>query len=338
MKTITKKEVAERAGVSHMTVTRVLNNHSYVTDSARARVMEACLELNYRPNRIASSLRSKKSFAIGVVVPTFRHTFYSRFLDSVEREASVNDYHIITVQTRRQKEKLRNLDWKQLEFLLARQIDGLIMIDSFPSADIIKKLKEEKLPVVFADVPPEDDGFPFVGTADFKGGKIITDYLINKGHKSIAFIGGHAGHYTSEQRLKGCKYSMKENRIPLRDELVLNTDYTTEGGGKAAETLLKSGKRFTAVACANDYIAIGALSAFHSAGVKVPDKVSVAGFTGDEICAFTVPPLTTMVQPIEKIGRKSVEMLLARIEHPERPVERVLIDAELCERESVKGL
>ncbi len=135
----TKKEVAKLAGVSHMTVSRVLNDFPYVSKQAREKVLKACRELNYRPNIIASSLRSKKTYALGVVVPTFRHTFYARFLNQVEEECKKAGYHIIVIQGR--KGLQAQLEWSDFEFLLARQIDGLLIDLELPQ-EILTKLKE----------------------------------------------------------------------------------------------------------------------------------------------------------------------------------------------------
>ena len=333
-KRVTKKEVAKLAGVSHMTVSRVLNNFPYVSKQARKKVLEACRRLNYRPNIIASSLRSKKTCALGVVVPTFKHTFYSRFLNQVEEECKKAGYHIIVIQGRK-AEDLKKLEWSDLEFLLARQIDGLLIDLELPH-EILSKLKKEDIPVVFVDMLPKDNSFSFVGTADFEGGRELANYLVRLGHRKIAFLAGPRGCYTSDQRLSGYKSALLENKITFSEKLVIHTDYQAKGGYEAMLKLLSGKRNFTAVIGANDYIAIGALSACSQKGVKVPEDISVAGFTGDEIGGYTVPPLTTMVQPIEEIGRKAVEMLLAKIRDPNRPVERVLLLPKLLKRNSVK--
>jgi len=152
----------------------------------------------------------------------------------------------------------------------------------------------------------------------------------------MAFLSGPQGRYTSDQRLEGYKSALGENNIPVSEQLILQTNYQTSGGYEAMLKLLSGKRNFTAVIGANDYIAIGALCACGQKGVKVPEEISVAGFTGDEIGAYTVPPLTTMVQPIEEIGKKAVEILLAKIRDPNRPVERVLLSPGLLKRNSIK--
>jgi len=332
----TTTRVAELAGISHMTVSRVLNNSPYVKKETRQKVLAACRKLNYRPNLIATALRSKKSGAIGVIVPTFQHTFYARLLNSIEKKCRKTGYHIITIQGQH-KDQQTFITQNELEFLLARQVDGLL-IDLRLDDDILKRLKKESIPTVFVDVPPKDNGFSFVGTADLDGGKNLTRYLLHLGHRQIAFLAGPKDAYTSERRLAGYRTALIEARINFDKNLVFYTNYTTGGGYEAAKRLLANSAPITAIIGANDYIAIGALSALAENGIKVPQKISVAGFTGDEIGAFTVPPLTTMGQPIEEIGRKAIEILLALIKDPRRPTERILLPATLLKRSSTTSL
>ena len=273
---------------------------------------------------------------MGVIIPTFKHTFFARFLNRVEEECKKAGYHIITVQCRL-KDSEPQIEWSDLEFLLARQIDGMLIVSSL-STEITRKLKKENIPVILIDAIPTDNSFSFVGTADFKGGKELTNYLIKSGHKKIVFLSGPYGCSTSDQRLAGYKSALSENKIPFSRKLISYTDYNTEGGYQAALKLLSGKKRFTAIIGANDYIAVGALSACSQKGIKVPEEISVAGFTGDEIGSYTNPPLTTMSQPIEEIGAKAVEMLLAKIKDPKRPIERILLPARLITRDSVKKI
>lgn len=317
-----------------MTVSRVINNFSCVKEETRQKVLAACRKLNYRPNLSATTLRTKKSGAIGVIVPTFQHIFYARLLNSAEKACRKADYHIITIQGRYKNQEV-SIVQEDFDFLLARQVDGLL-IDSKLEDAIFKRLKKEAIPAVFVDSPPKDNGFSFVGTADFEGGRDLTRYLLKLGHRQIVFLAGPKDAYTSERRLAGFRDALVETRLHFDKDLVFYTDYTTSGGYEATKRLLADFKKsITAVIGANDYIAIGALAALAENGIKVPEKISVVGFTGDDIGAFTVPPLTTMAQPIEETGRKAIEILLSLIKDPRRPAKRILLPARLTERSSV---
>ena len=334
---ITKIDVSREAGVSHMTVSRVLSNYKHVSKDKRQKVLAACKKLNYRPNVAAMTMRNKKSYAMGVVIPTFKHTFYARFLDKLEEEAKKINYHVISVQSKTRNEHNNIISWEDIEFLLARQVDGLFIFIKV-SSEIHQKLKKENIPVVFVDYFPEDDYFPFVGTADFSGAKTLTDWLIQCGHKKIAFIGGHKNHYTSEQRLAGYRAALADHNLTFSPELVLHTSYglDLEDGSKKMSELLDSKLPFSAVIGANDYIAIGALAACYTKGVKVPDNVSVVGFTGDEIGAYTNPPLTTMSQNIEEIAKAGFKMMNNLIETKSYSHKNFFSLPELVKRQSVK--
>ena len=154
----------------------------------------------------------------------------------------------------------------------------------------------------------------------------------------MPFWPGPKNHYTSERRLAGYQAALTEAGLNFNKDLIPYTNYRTNGGYEATKRLLADSTPTTAIIGANDYVAIGALSALAESGVKVPQKISVAGFAGDEIGAFTVPPLTTMVQPIEEIGRKAVEVLLYQIKDPRRLAERTMLPAALLERASTASL
>jgi len=331
----TKEEVAAAAGVSHMTVSRVLDNFPYVRPATRKRVLEACRKLGYRRNLTAAALRWKRSLAIGVVVPTFQHGYYTRLLASIEETCRKSGYHIILIQPRGVTKYNPHITREELEFLLERQVDGLI-IDIKLERPLVRFLKREGIPVVFIDLPPAFGSFSFVGTANQESVAEITNYLIGMGHQRIAFLAGPRGSFTSNERLAGYQKTLKKAGLKLDKGLIRYTDYHSDGGFTATGKLLSEReKSFSAIVCANDAIAMGALGAIAQKGLKVPQDISVVGFSGDEAAAYTVPPLTTMVQPAEEIGRKAVEIVLAEIKEPGRKKEKVLLPAKFLARSSV---
>lgn len=338
-KRTTNKEVAKLAGVSHMTVSRVLNNFPHVSPAIRRKVLQICRRLNYRPNLAAVTLRGKKSCALGVVVPFLHHTYYAQLLNSIEEACRRVGYHVVVIQGRSSANLNNFLTREDFEFLLARQIDGLL-IDLNLDNSLVLYLKREGLPLVFIDIPPAGNQFSFVGTADFEGGKEITEYLLRLGHRRIVFLAGPKDSCTSQNRLAGYRAALTEARIAFDEKLIHYTNYHLNGGYRAACKLLLGGpgKSFSAIACANDYIAIGAMAALSQKNVKVPQEVSVTGFGGTESSFYTTPPLTTMGQPVEKIGRKAVELIMAQIQHPGQHSETVLLPATLLKRSSTAPL
>jgi len=227
--TITKKDVARLAGVSHMTVSRVLSGYAHVSPELRDKVQRACTTLNYRRNTAASTLRSRRSHAIGVAVPTFRHMFFARLLNAVEEACRANGYHFVATQGRLRDGQLSALDWEDMSFLLGRQLDGLIIDVALPP-DALAKLKAERVPVVFVDCAPDDPAFNFVGTADADGMAELTEHLIDLGHRDIAFLGGNPEIYTGSERLRGFKRALARRNLKVNKDLLRVTNFQMDGG------------------------------------------------------------------------------------------------------------
>ncbi len=329
---ITRTEVAKLAGVSHMTVTRALSGHPNVSPKAKAAVLAACQALDYRRNTLASSLRRNRSNSIGVLVPTFNHSFYGRMLTQLEMDARQVDCHLIVVQGDQSKASV-TLEWADIEFLLSRQIDGLVVDMALPS-EVEARLAHEKLPLVFVDAPPQLDCFDFVGTQDEEGMEQLVGHLIGAGHTRIAFLAGSSGSRTSDPRLAGYKKALHDHDLACDPDLVIHSNFSYDSGYAAAKSLLKRTRDFTAIAGVNDYVAIGAMAALHEAGLSVPNDVSVGGFCGDENGIFCIPSLTTVKQPIEQIASKALGLLLTRITHPDNPPVCLRLPGRLLPRAS----
>ena len=331
-KNITRQDVANLAKVSHMTVTRVLNNHPVVSPAVRERVLNACKELNYRRNLNASALRSNQSFAIGVIVPTLKHTFYGRLISEIEIVSRKNNYHVITVQSN-PASNIPTMQWSDLEFLLARQVDGLIIDISLP-IEVENRLKKENIPVIFIDSPPVSEDFDFVGCDDQNAIYKTTKHLIELGHRKIAFLGGLEGSRTMQRRRSGWELALKEAKISLECELNVQTGFLYEHGVEAVKKLIRKKCEFTAIVCANDYVAMGAIHELQQYKLSVPEDIAVTGMADEEIGAFFSPALTTVTQSIDKIAKFGVERLITRISNNTLPRIKQEFKGELIIRNS----
>jgi len=334
--TVTKRDVAKLAGVSHMTVTRVLAGATCVSPSTRRRVLWACQELRYRPNIAASSLRTRRSHAIGVVVPNLEHTFFARLVNVTENLCTRAGYHTIMIQ-RRFRNGRSSFRWPDFEFLLGRQIDGLLIYSNVPNT-MRTRLKRERVPMVFVEAEPGDPELPFVCTDSVDGSRRITEHLIEAGHRRIAYLAGPENHPNGRRRVEGFRAAMDRAGLEIPPNWIRHTNYNMDGGREAMRELLAAKLGFTAVACASDYVAIGAMSACHEQGVAVPEDVSITGFTGDPIGEYTTPPLTTMSQPVQRVSRRALEILLEMIAGSTETAPHVLESAELVVRRSVKRI
>ena len=330
---LTKYDIARICGVSHMTVSRVLNKQPYVREAVRREILEVCRKHNYHPSILATSLRSKKTRAIGVILGSLGIAFSANLLRHIEERCIACGYHIFILQGGG-KGSRKFLEWPQMQVLLARQIDGLIIGAEMDPA-VVGKLEETVIPTVFIDKPDQECRFPFVGTDDVGGARTMTEFLVDAGHRTIAFCAGQRGDYTSDSRIAGYRAALKTRNIPFRSGLVVHTRGGEPGGYSGFQHLVPGKAPCTAIFTANDYIAVGILSAAHRRGIRVPGDLSVAGFTGDPVGAFVIPPLTTMEQPVQKLAVAAVELLFRRMQNPAAPTERILLPARLLKRESV---
>ncbi len=327
-------DVAKLAGVSDMTVHRVLSNHPYVRESTRRKVLEACSALNYRPNLLASSLRTKKSYALGLIVAPLKVTYFARLVDSVEVAASDFSYHTIVVQL--QKGSSAKKQKEELEFLLQRQIDGLI-VATVVDPEVSEYLLSESIPVISTEDPIK--GFSWIGSADLQGAYEAVSHLIRLGHKKIAHLAGNYPlSYTSKQRLEGYKHALTDAGIDFSQELIVHEGWTQEDGYSGVLKLLDNGIKFSAIFAANDYVAVGAMLALYEKGIKIPDDVSIIGFAGDSLGQWSIPPLSTVYQPIEEVGREAVELILKQCNSGRKKQVKISYPTKLILRSSCANL
>ena len=317
-----------------MTVTRALNDSSQVTVETRNKVLAACRKLKFRKNLVASSLRSKKSHALALIVPTFKHEFYSRLLADIEDEARKKHYCIIAAQLQLKNGRREILTRDKIENLCSRGVDGII-IDADFSEEIEQLLLAEQIPVVCINRAGKLHQFDYITTDYHEIFARITQSLLAKGHRRIAFVGGFADRQESSEFYLGFCQALLKQGIQPDPQLYLACGFFFENGVEAAGVLVSSGKEFSAVVGINDYIAIGLISGFHQLGLKVPDQVAVTGHAGENITRFFVPTVTTAEQPVRQIAKESVRRLIYKINNPQDDGVMVLrLKSTLQERQS----
>jgi LacI family transcriptional regulator len=326
-KTITKIDIARAAGVSHMTVTRALVNSPLVRETTRRKVRAVCQKLGYRPNLIARSLRLNKSRVFGVVVPTLAHAYYARLISAIEIKAREFGYHLIISQI--QGPRLRE---EHLTFLLGQRIEGLFVVARHSDRPACEQARLAEGSMGFLD-NPGPKGAVFIGTDDYNGAITAVNHLISLGHRRIACLAGLADSYAGRKRIRGYQDALKAHGLKTRREDIIITNYSLDGGYQAGELVFNSATEYTAAFCVTDYIAVGLLSWAYNHGIKLPERLSVVGFTGDEIGEYSAPPLTTMLQRADVMGAKAVEQMLALIEN-RQVTPRILTPPELLTRSS----
>lgn len=329
MNKVTMKDIAEMAGVSKATVSMVMNRKdTSISDATRKRVLEIAKEMSYIPNSIARSLSTKKSGTIGVILPDITNPFFSEMARAIEDEAEKLEYNLIICNTDNDIDK----EQKYIELLISKLIDGIIFMSGGKSNESITILKNNNVPFVLVDRYiegyEEDYGVFCLNKQGVKDG---IKYLYDKGNRKIVFVKGSEHVEVSKQRLEGYIEAMKDYGIYDKRN-VFEGDFNIEGGVLATERIINTFKSLDAIFYSNDMMALGGMKILLRHGYKVPRDVSIIGFDNIHISEVIEPELTTIAQPIYKMGKKACSLLIAVI-NGDLPVEKqVYFKTELIVR------
>lgn len=303
----TIRDVAKRAGVAPITVSRVINRDGYVREETRLRVERAIAELDYIPNSLGPSLRSKRTTMLALVLSDIINPFWTTVARGVEDTANRNGYHLILCNTDASPEKQD----EYLMFLLKKQTDGFLVAPVRNSSPALEVLHKRNVPLVILDrhVPYGVD----VVRGDSEGGAYtLTKYLLDLGHRHIAMVSGPQSVSTATERVQGYRRALVDARLDAAQQVYWG-EFTQESGYDLTRQALLFGSRPTAFFAANNFIALGIMRALRDAGLRVPEQVSVVAF--DDIPpALTLNPFFTVIaQPAYEMGKKATELLLARL-------------------------
>ena len=320
-------DVARVAGVSHQTVSRVINEADHVRPETRERVLRAMLELDYRPNSVARALVTGRSRTLGVV--SFDTTLYgpASTLFGIERAAHAEGYFVSIVS-------VTSLDRASVlgavERLRAQGVDGILIVTPQDAAAEAVLHVPADTPVVAVEAGPEGD-VPVVAVDQLAGARAATEHLLELGHRTVWHIAGPSDWLEARQRVDGWAAALADagaDAPPL-----LSGDWSARSGYELGKRLATV-RDVTAVFAANDQMALGLLRALYEAGRQVPRDLSVVGFDDIPEAQFFTPPLTTVRQDFNEMGRQSLMLLLDEIAAPTRSSERVVVEPELKVRES----
>lgn len=321
--------VAQRAGVSTSTVSRVLNNLEVVKGSTRSRVLKAAEELNYHPNLHARSLARGKSSILGIIVSNMENPFFFDIFRTLESDAHANGYQVVVANTDYRSEQLV----KSTRLMIGWRVAGLAAIVSEMDADLIEMLNNNQIPVVFYDVGTPKKNITNIRVDYRKGMKKIVEYLHDLGHSRMGFIGHHVTLGPIDERRKSFLETVALFSPKPQIHITTGAD-GLEGGRQATRELLASGLNPTAIVCVNDFMAVGVLRELREQGLRVPQDVSVTGFDNIRLAEFASPPLTTVHIPREEIGHIMFKHLVAGPKKPNVADREVVIDPEFMVRES----
>lgn len=325
---ITMKKIAEMAGVSSATVSKVLNGKDKsISDETKRRVLDIVKREGYIPNGIAKSLRVKNTKTLGIIMPDVTNVFFSELAKGVETAATLEGYSVILCNSDNNDDK----ELRYLQVLQEKMVDGIILTASTTGEGM--DLDSISIPIVLVDRDLNTNKKVGRVTLDNeKGGYMAAEHLLNKGCKSLAHITADTKNKPANERLQGFLRKLKEEDIELKDELCYFGSYNLNTGYDGINEIIKSGE-FDGVFCGNDLIAIGANRCLRENGIRVPEDVRLMGFDNVFISEYMDPPLSTIAQPIRLLGEVAVEVLISLIENEACEIKRVL-EPKLVERET----
>ncbi len=323
-------DVADKAGVSIATVSRVVNSPDKVNLETRAKVLTVIDQLGYVPKAEAAARARKSAGRIGVLAPFFTYPSFVQRLKGVANALSALPYELTIYNV----DSTARRDSYVTSLSLTRRLDGLILMALPFNQAIVERLVNHSLETVSIEVT--HPSFSSIEIDDHTGGRLAAQYLVRKGHKRLGFIGDselpeHA-FPTSDRRLGGFRLAIQEAGLELESAHVALASHSLENARTSALRLLSKPNPPTAIFCASDTQALGALKAVKQRGMRMPDDVAILGFDDLDIADYI--GLSTIRQHLEESGRLAVELLLARLEHRARPIQNIRLNLQVVERET----
>ena len=303
---ITLEQLAQVAGVSVSTASRALSkSHHAVNPETRKRILTLAEQLGYRPNLMARSLKTERTYTIGLILDSILSPFSPLIIHGIQDHLKEFNYFSIVINTDSNPE----VETHAVYDLISRSIDGIIFVESWmPDAHPI--LEVENKPYVFVHrlfgrIPRNS-----VCVDEQHGARLVIEHLIALGHHRIGYINGLPGWYASEQRLTGYRETLAAHEIPFDPEIVLEGDWGVQDGYRATEQFLQLSERPTAIFAANDLMALGAMYAIQDAGLAVPDDIAIVGYDDRDIASFARPTITTVRMPCYEMGQAAAKLVL----------------------------
>jgi DNA-binding LacI/PurR family transcriptional regulator len=333
-------DIAAKAGVAPMTVSRVVNESGYVSEEVRERVRRVVAELNYHPNGLARSLKRQSTRVVGLLLPDIANPFSAELASSIQTALLDQGYSSFITTSERSNRR----EQASLRALFEHRVDGIIVATRETKAgnELLGGLTGRGLPMVLVGRTFNHPQVDRVTADHWRGGYDAVEHLIARGHRRIAFVGVTLTNGAGLRRFQGYLDALRENGIPIRKDLIVGPEqadgpsYSTQADGYAGmKKLLALKARPTAVFARNDYTAIGAMLAATDAGLKIPDDLAVAGFDNVPLSAYCAPPLTTVDQMTAEQGRRAAALILERLgNEPPRERREITLDCCLVVRQS----
>jgi len=304
-------DVARVAGVSTATVSRCLNTPDRVAKATLDKVMKTVEVLGYTPHFGARVMAAKRTFTVGAIIPTMENAIFARGLQAFQEELHERGFTLLVSSSGYRPE----VEKEQIRTLVARGADALLLIGYDRAPEIYEFLRKRNVPVLIAWAYAPEHDLPSIGFDNRNAMSRLAQKVIDFGHKKIAVISGIIeGNDRAYNRLEGIKNALRQNGLDVDQMKVVETDYGIENGARAMEQILSATNPPTAVMCANDVLAVGALRHACEAGLRVPENISITGFDDIELASIVTPALTTVHVPHREMGRKAAIELANLVE------------------------
>ena len=334
-KKLTIRDIAEEAGLSISTVSRVLNGKAQeyrIGTESQKRVREVARKLNYVPNQFAANLKSGKSNTMALIVPSLHNPFFAEIASRINSEIRKRGYIAIIEDTNENPE----IEKKDLKQLISRNIEGLIIVPCGNQWQPIHDLYQQGMPVVCIDRYFENLEIPYVSTDNYEGAFLAARHFLDCGHRKIACIQGVRESNTNKLRVQGFRDALKAAGIA--DPRIVGSDFTTKNGYQETKRLLRENDNPTAIFALSNTIAMGCMKALRESGLHIPKDISLITFDDHPYLDFLATPLSCISQPIKQISKLAVQSLFATLKNTDHKPEHILLKPEIRIRNSVRNL
>ena len=333
MSSPTIKDVAKLAGVSISTVSRVINDSKPVSQEVKKKVLDAIEELGYRPNEIARTLVTKKSFLIGIIVTDIGNSYVAQMVRGIEEVGKMYNYDILLCSSYGDKET----ELRFIQLLNRKQVEGIILLSEIVNKEVKEQIELLKIPFVYLNRYFFIEHFPTVSINDYDASYEMTRYLISLGHKNIAYVTTNEEVEYSLEKLKIAGYRKAIEELGESDEILCFTKgYNIEDGYEIGKDVLnlKKDLNITAVFCSHDELAIGLMNYFYDNSIRVPEDISVSGYGDIKIASIYRPRLTTIKEPHYDIGAVAIRRIIKEIKGEEMEKSHIKLPFQILTRES----
>lgn len=332
MKTL--HDIAQLAGVSTATVSHVINGTRFVSQALQEKVIEAMKELDYHPKAVVEEMvQPSLQKTIAVMVPDSSQPFFAELIRYIEHDCFTKGYAMVLCNTSYDSER-KNV---YASMLIAKHIDGGILLSIDESNQILDAFLQHAIPVVVVDRSVMQRDVDSIYVDNVKGGLEATKYLIDLGFDKIGCLSGPSYIESSCKRVSGYLQALREAQIPLREDYIFVGDFTYEGGAKAIESFFSLDDKPEALFAINDMMAFGAMKKLQEKGFSVPQDISIIGFDDIQLATYVAPQLTTISQPLEPLAHSAAKILLHKIGHKEVNAQKIILDSLPVVRDSCQS-